>query len=406
MPKSGIFRQQALDQLSAPEQLDAMMVATSRRGWVALTAVLLLLTSVVLWGFYGVVPTRLDGEGVFIRTGGVEAVTVTTAGRISELELSAGDEVEQGQVIARLAQPELRAELRVQQTRVDALTDRLEQLRRHQARQADLQAAFSEQRQTNLEDLLAINEERYAMQSDLEAKGLIPRRNRIETAEAIANTKADLKELALNNAQQAQERANRIETAQLELDQARAELEGIAARYRVAVEVLAPQAGRVVELKYNVGASVSAGAEILSLERSGRDINALEVAMFLPAKDGKQLNPGMTALVSPTIVEREEHGYLVGKITWVSEFPATFNGMMRLLDNESLVRQLMREGAVFEASVNLIRDAHTPSGYRWTSGQGPEMQIRTGGLAETRVTVAERRPITLVIPTLRRWLGL
>lgn len=406
MPNPQVFRQEALDKLSAPEQLDSLMVATSRRGWVALTAVLLLLIGVVVWAFYGIVPTRLDGEGVFIRTGGVEAVTVSNAGRISHLKLSAGDEVEQGQVIARLAQPELLAELRAQQTRVEALADRLAKLRRHQVRQAELQAAFSEQRRVNLEELLEINEERFAMQTDLEAKGLIPRRNRIETAEAIANTRADLKELTLNDLQQAQERANRLETVELELAQARIVLEGVEARYQVATEVLSPQTGRVVEVKFNVGAVVSAGAEILSVERSGEHVDALEVAMFVPAKDGKQLQLGMTALVSPTSVQREEFGYLVGEITWVSEFPATFNGMMRLLDNESLVRQLMREGAVFEASVDLIQDETTPSGYRWTSGQGPDKQIRTGGLAETRVTVAERHPITLVIPTLRRWVGL
>ena len=401
-----MFRQEALDQLASPEQLDALMVVTSRRGWVALTAVLLLLVALVAWGFMGVVPTRVDGEAVFIRTGGLQSVTVTAAGRIRELAITPGDKILEGEVVARLAQPELRAQMQVQQTRVQGLADRLAKLRRHRARQAELQVAFSEQRRTNLEDLLAINNERLGIQRQLESQGLIPRRNRIETAEKIATIKADLKELAVEDSRQEQDWLQRIESAWLELEQARSELEGITARYRQAAEVHSPYSGQVVEVKRNAGVTVTAGSSLFSMERAGADIDLLEAAVFLPAREGKRLTPGMTALISPASVRREEHGYLVGRVVQVSEFPATFEGMMRLLDNESLVRSLMGEGAVFEAEVVLLPDPATPSGYRWTSGEGPGREIHAGELAQARITVAERRPVTLVIPTLRGWLGL
>ena len=401
-----MFRQEALDQLASPEQLDALMVVTSRRGWVALTAVLLLLVALVAWGFMGVVPTRVDGEAVFIRTGGLQSVTVTAAGRIRELAITPGDKILEGEVVARLAQPELRAQMQVQQTRVQGLADRLAKLRRHRARQAELQVAFSEQRRTNLEDLLAINNERLGIQRQLESQGLIPRRNRIETAEKIATIKADLKELAVEDSRQEQDWLQRIESAWLELEQARSELEGITARYRQAAEVHSPYSGQVVEVKRNAGVTVTAGSSLFSMERAGADIDLLEAAVFLPAREGKRLTPGMTALISPASVRREEHGYLIGRVVQVSEFPATFEGMMRLLDNESLVRSLMGEGAVFEAEVVLLPDPATPSGYRWTSGEGPGREIHAGELAQARITVAERRPVTLVIPTLRGWLGL
>ncbi|WP_159322676.1 NHLP bacteriocin system secretion protein [Spiribacter roseus] len=406
MPQSTMFRKKALDQLSSPEQLDALMVVTSRRGWLALVGLMLLIVGLVVWSVIGVVPTRVDAQGVFIRTGGVQPVTVTTAGRVSDLSVGVGDQIHQGQIVARLSQPALLAQMRAQQTRVDSLTRQQEQLRRHHDQQRALQSAFIDQRRANLEELLAINQERYQIETQLEEKGLIPRRDRIETEREIADTRADLKALALGDAQREQDRVNRLETARLALDQARSELERLVSRYRNSVQVLSPHTGRVVEVKHNTGAAVSAGAELLSMERTGRDIKRLEVAMFIPASDGKQLEPGMTALISPAAIRREEHGYLVGRITRVSDYPVTFNGLMRLLDNESLVRGLMAEGSVFEAQVDLIPDAATPSGFRWTSGKGPDEVIRSGGMATVRVTVAERRPITLVIPALRRWLGL
>jgi len=406
MPQSTIFRKKALDQLSSPEQLDALMVVTSRRGWLALGGIMLLLVGLVVWGIVGIVPTRVDAEGVFIRTGGVQPVTVTSAGRISDLSVRVGDEVRQGQIVARLAQPALLARMRAQRTRAESLARRHDQLQRHHDRQRALHSAFMDQRRANLEELLAINQERYEIQTRLEENGLIPRQNRIDTAREIADTRADLKELALEDAQREQERVNRLEAVRLERDQARAELDGLVSRYRSSVQVVSPHNGRVVEVKRNAGAAVGAGAELLSLERTGRDIKRLEVVTFVPAAQGKRLEPGMTALVSPAAIRREEHGYLVGRITRISDYPATFNGLMRLLDNESLVRDLMAEGAVFEAAVDPIPDTTTPSGFRWTSGRGPDEEIRSGGLATVRVTVAERRPITLVIPALRRWLGL
>jgi HlyD family secretion protein len=48
----------------------------------------------------------------------------------------------------------------------------------------------------------------------------------------------------------------------------------------------------------------------------------------------------------------------------------------------------------------------TRSGFRWTSHQGPDFTFGSGTLCEGKITLAQRRPITLVVPALRRWLGI
>jgi HlyD family secretion protein len=50
-------------------------------------------------------------------------------------------------------------------------------------------------------------------------------------------------------------------------------------------------------------------------------------------------------------------------------------------------------------------DPATPSGFKWTSREGPETKIGSGTLLQVQISVEERRPIELVIPTVRRWLG-
>jgi HlyD family secretion protein len=57
-------------------------------------------------------------------------------------------------------------------------------------------------------------------------------------------------------------------------------------------------------------------------------------------------------------------------------------------------------------TVELERDGATPSGFRWTSRKGPDLAFGSGTLMEAKITLEQRAPIELVVPGLRRWLGL
>ncbi|HYU36279.1 MAG TPA: NHLP bacteriocin system secretion protein, partial [Thermoanaerobaculia bacterium] len=105
-------------------------------------------------------------------------------------------------------------------------------------------------------------------------------------------------------------------------------------------------------------------------------------------------------------VKREEYGSILGEVTWAAEFPATQLGMNRQLRNEALVAKLMEAGPLIEVDVKLMRDAATPTGYRWSSSRGPNLKISSGTLTSGSIIVKEDRPISLVIPTLREKLGI
>jgi len=110
--------------------------------------------------------------------------------------------------------------------------------------------------------------------------------------------------------------------------------------------------------------------------------------------------------VSPSTVKREEYGAILGHVVWVSPFPATARAMTRYLGNEALAQKLMEQGPSIQVEVALERDRHTPTGFRWSSSTGPNVEISSGTLAQGSVVLKEDRPISLLIPRVRESLGL
>ena len=151
------------------------------------------------------------------------------------------------------------------------------------------------------------------------------------------------------------------------------------------------------------GDLVNPGTAILSMEVVSEELMAV---LFVPASSGKQVKPGLTARISPSNVKREEYGFILGKVVWSAEFPSTSRGMLRLLANQELVNKLMKEGPPIQIDVALERDPATPTGFKWSSSRGPELEISSGTLAVGSVIVREERPISLVIPKLRKSLGI
>jgi len=72
------------------------------------------------------------------------------------------------------------------------------------------------------------------------------------------------------------------------------------------------------------------------------------------------------------------------------------------LGNSELVRQLLGNGAPIEVRVKLVMDSSTPSGYKWSTSEGPPIVIDDGTSCLGEVKVAEKRPISMVIPFIKK----
>ena len=66
MRKDSIFRKEALERLSSPEQLDQLMQIVTPRSWLPLGVLGALLVCGLLWSFFGRIPVTTTGRGVLV----------------------------------------------------------------------------------------------------------------------------------------------------------------------------------------------------------------------------------------------------------------------------------------------------------------------------------------------------
>jgi HlyD family secretion protein len=412
-----IFRKVALERLSSPEQLDQMVQVTDPKGWLALAGLGALLLATVGWGIWGSIPTEAAGTGILLRQGGVSDLVSAASGQVQEVLVRVGDVIEKGQPVARIQQDALlrqiaddrskQAVLRSQYAEAARIADQQKQLR---ARDLAQQRANLQQSSESLEKDISLLRERLEAQQALLNDGLITRETFLTTQQSLnakrdqlAQARLDLNGLDLKRIEADQQLDQQLQARQTAIRDLELEIGELNAKMGENVNILSPYSGRVLEVLANRGDVVNPGTAILSIEVLSENLQAV---LFVPASTGKKVQPGMTVRLSPSTVKREEYGSLLGKVTWVAEFPSTSRGMIRLLGNEALVTRLMEQGPPIQINVALTRDSATPTGYRWSSSRGPNLKISSGTLASGDIVVQEDRPIRLIIPKVREATGL
>ena len=272
MQKS-LFRQEAMDKTLSPDELDLLMRVTSPRGWLALIALFALLAATVVWGIFGTVPIVLGGEeGVLLGGDSRHQVVSQTSGLVTDVRMETGDQVKDGQVLARV--------------------------RLNDDSETDVVSLFN---------------------------------------------------------------------------------------------------GRVDSVLIEKGMLLQRGQHVAVIKEGHEPLQAF---VFVPAQEGKQLKKGMQVQISPSTVKTQQYGYMQGEILSVSKFPVTEDEMFLLLENQSLVDTLSNHGdAQIEVRVKLLHGFSTPSGYKWSSSQGPPFAITRGTLCTASFVLGKQHPADLVLPS-------
>jgi hypothetical protein len=95
----------------AVENIERMMVVIDIKSWLALGAVLLVVVSTALWGFFGSIQIQELVSGVLVRSGKIVNVYAVNEGILLDFNLVQGMFVERDQVLARIEQEELYARI-------------------------------------------------------------------------------------------------------------------------------------------------------------------------------------------------------------------------------------------------------------------------------------------------------
>ncbi len=415
-----LFRKAALEKLSTPDQLDRLVVITHPRGWLALLAAALAIATGLLWGVFGTISYKVSGTGMLIKTGGLFNISHDFTGKIVDIRVREGDFVKEGDVVARIDQS----------TTLNQIVDLREKIKNLVAQKEKTLSYNSESNIKNIEYIddeakklndsiksntenLKILNEKLSNQKTLVEKGLITKDTALSTKqqintleETIASSKNQLKELEVKKVETKKTQNEEIYTIDGQIKENTDNLNTLIKKYEDSSKIISPYAGKVVQIVAAIGKSVASGEAIVTLELIGKNIKDIEAIVYVPIGEGKLVKPGMDIRISPTIVKKEEYGFILGKVTKVSEYPVTSARILELLANDQLVTSITNSGAVLEVKADLISDKTTYSGYKWSTEKGPPLKIQSGTFCESLVTYKTERPINLVIPILKKWTGI
>ncbi|MCL2011109.1 MAG: HlyD family efflux transporter periplasmic adaptor subunit [Synergistaceae bacterium] len=176
--------------------------------------------------------------------------------------------------------------------------------------------------------------------------------------------------------------------------------------WRHSFNVVSSFDGIVMEVRVNVGDVVSAGTtSICSIRLDQRREDVIAV-MYVPAEDGKKIEPGMVAQLVPSGADQKEDGSLMGVVRSVSLYPVSSSGIMRTIGNSDVVNWILNimGGAVMEVKVDLVRDPDSPSGYLWSSRVGSRRPLTVGAIFNGSVITDREPPLGRVFKKLSQWM--
>jgi HlyD family secretion protein len=153
--KRDLFRKESLERLSSPEQLDQLMQVVGPRSWLPLTTLGVLTLLALIWSTLGRIPETVTGQGVLIYPHKVVSVQADSAGQVISMNVEAGDEVQEGDVIATLQpDPELEKQLQQELNKLAELQAQDQEVSSLQGQRTEQEATSNaQQRRTLLERL-------------------------------------------------------------------------------------------------------------------------------------------------------------------------------------------------------------------------------------------------------------
>lgn len=420
MSQPPVFRKVSLDRLASPEQLDQLMQVTTPKGWIALVALCALLIMAIVWGCTGRIPETVHGQGILIKSGGVLQVVPSTGGRVIDISVSVGDLVSAGQIVARIAQPELTDQLNQAVATLNDLRAQQRSSLEFGRRDLALQSAALTQQRAAAEQAVAAADESWrwlaqkiAEQEKLVRQGLITRQTLLATreqynaaAQRASAGRGELAQIRVRLLALVNDHDGEKNESRFQIDDARHEVARLERELRERSEVTSPYTGRVLEVMTEQGDMVESGEPVLSLDLTGRSVKNLVAVIYVPSVEGKRVRAGMRVQIAPSTVKQEEYGMMLGRVTYVSDFPATTKGMARVLKNDQLVNVLSGSGAPYEVHADLMVEPETVSRYKWSSSSGPPLAIQSGTLATASIEVRTDRPIGMVVPLFRKYTGI
>jgi HlyD family secretion protein len=412
------FRESAVESVASPDQVNKVAPIASPRLWLLVAASAVLVAAFVAWAAFGTIPLVVRGTGILIEGTMVVSAESPTDGRIAEVRVRAGDSVEQGEVIALVANPALEAQLKDAQLAAARLREQDAAMSAAEdasiaAVRASLDVREREAQQRESRASAAVAEYAKAVDSkrDLVRQGLLAESEllgsvnaQLELERALSEARNELRRVAaeraesgIRHAQERQRRGNGIADADAAVRQAEA---------RLAAErnVVAPRSGKVLQLLRGTGDVARRGSSVAVISDPGD--GRMRCYAFFPLAEGKRIGAGMRALVEPSVADRERYGAVRGSVREVEPVVGSRESLSRIIHSAEVVQDIERRyGGLVSGTVDLELDAGTATGLRWMGGAGYPRPLAPGTLCDVDVVTEEVAPLSLIVPWFRKVAG-
>ncbi|CAN5779501.1 hypothetical protein BH11PSE3_BH11PSE3_10130 [soil metagenome] len=405
--------------LNSSEQLNdrISVIPPAMRMFAASTTIVI--AAALVWAVFGSVPTRVFGTGVVLADmEGNYAVAAVSTGPVLEVLVRPGDNVKAGAAIVTIEQKLLSVRIENAESELKHLQDNLTILKAAHVKQIEHTDETTKRQVTAIDEQVS----KYGVLRDrlqelvtgyrkLRDKGMISENQLIAKQEqfdqmdlslADAAAKKILVQLVAETRRDDLAEMRRVK--QVEIDLKSAEVDRLKAERAVGASIVAPISGTIRELRVGRGEVAAAGSVVATMgeDRDGH----FQVVTLLKGDARKRVTVGMEAQVVPDSVKRAEYGSMKGRVLRVSAQDISDEDLDRILHNRQLTKSLFGGQQALLAHIELTATKDNPSGFEWWNGKGPPFEIAAGTVTTVDVVVERVRPITLVLPALRKLLSI
>ena len=408
---------EVVNRIETPDQLDEFLRFKSTKSWLALASMTGIVTLAVIWGIFGEVQTKVEGTAILLSEGGLFQIVAKESGHLQECKVRSGDIIQKKQIVAVVSNPQLENQISIKQAEIDSIrASRFKQSQLILAKTDAQKRVFETQRlqliqrKVFIERRLRALDERVRTYEELLKEGAATRQAylnaKLEYEKAVeegATVDTELNEAILKRRELEATVHDQLFQLKFKLSLAEGELNALQKKMDLTTSIRSDFHGRVIEVLARQGQRVQEGQPIVTCDRA---LTELEVEIFVPAAEGKKILPGMTIQVAPSTVQREEYGFMTGKVSSVDIFPISRDALLSWLKNDKLVDSVMQKGPLLSVLGSLDRDPSTKSGFHWSSLKGADVELTAGTMGTAEVVVSKQPPAALVLPAIKKWLGI
>ena len=154
-------------------------------------------------------------------------------------------------------------------------------------------------------------------------------------------------------------------------------------------------AGRVVTLTAAIGAVITTGATVATVERAGTPGEPLVAMLYVQGSTARVPLGAAVELAVPSVPGR--YGVLRGTVAGVGQ-PQTRQQITAFLGDGVLAGQFAAKGAPVPVLVKLATSTSSASGYRWSKAGGPPYRLTSMTPVGASVHLAAERPLDWLLP--------